>query len=41
MRLMSGAGHLTGVRGALFVGLSLMALSASVSDGKEDNLGLE
>ena len=41
MRLMSGVGHLTGVRGALFVELSLMGLSASVCDGKETDLGLE
>ena len=41
MRLMRGVGHLTGVRGALFVGLSFMGLSASVCDGKDDDLGLE
>ena len=41
MMLMSGVGHLTGVRGALFVKLSLMDLSASVCDGKETYLRLE
>ena len=41
MRLMCGVGHLTGVQGALFVGLNLMGLSAPVCDGKDNNLGIE
>ena len=41
MRLMSGVGHLTGVRGTLFVEHSLRGLFAYVCDGKKTDLGLE
>ena len=41
MRIMSGVGHLTGVRDALFVELSLMGLSASICDEEETDLVLE